>query len=99
MLKTAKQPLKLGIGPFVLYLIFKVVKVLENYYTIAISSQLVLEWIQLNLLHSLKTCSCSNLLKVSSSGAKYDITCNNLFKNCDVPSYVNSYSIKQAIRL
>ena len=43
MLKSDKYSVNLGSGLNVLFLVLKFMKVLENYYTTAISSQLLLE--------------------------------------------------------
>ena len=66
MLKSGKQLVKLGIGPYELLLVLKIVKVPDNYYSTAISCRILLEKIilYLNLLHSLRTCSYNNVLKI-----------------------------------
>ena len=80
MMKPGKQLVKFETGLCMLSLTFKVVKVLENYYNCSfLSASVRINYLLLNLLHSLKTWSCSNILKVCVSVAKYDDTRHNLF--------------------
>ena len=103
MLKSVKQLIKLGIGPYVLVL--KIVKVPDNYYTIYsnfLSVSFRMDYLQPNLLHSLKTFSHNNVIKVCSPVVmKFDTTYNrpHVLKKYDIFCNAKCYSIKRTVWL